>query len=236
MPDLVLACYQAFLESENDQVSPQLSPDRIARQNFRFSRVSFWRGAGVLQVGARKPNAFHRRERQDTKPALSTTGQTLQKQKGKQHVYPSDILRLGQLDLWWGLGAQSMGTNPEWYSTPMPGMAAQHHDSLLRARMQLVCCGSGRLTLAQGTHICGGVSTCLCSWGQSCWTCDVVTVHLCFSMWLLHHPSAFRSVGQALWSRGTFIEIHSSSFDNTSGVSTGIIMSEVGTGDVSWTQ
>ncbi|KAK4815818.1 hypothetical protein QYF61_007427 [Mycteria americana] len=57
------------------------------------------------RVGARKPNSFHRHERQDTKPASSKTGQTLQKQKGKHRIYPSDILKLGQLDLWWGLGA-----------------------------------------------------------------------------------------------------------------------------------
>lgn len=31
------------------------------------------------RVGARKPNAFHRQERQDTKPAWSKAGQALQK-------------------------------------------------------------------------------------------------------------------------------------------------------------
>lgn len=36
MPGLLLTCCQAFLESENDQVLSQLSPDWIAWQNSRF--------------------------------------------------------------------------------------------------------------------------------------------------------------------------------------------------------
>lgn len=105
--------------------------------------------------------------------------------------------------------------------------------------MPLVWCRSGRLALAQDTHICGGVSTCL------------VLGAILLDMWCSNDAlvlltvvaapafSSFQELGLSTPSfmakRGIFIEIHSSSLNNTSGVSTGIIfMSQVGTRDFSW--
>lgn len=44
----------------------------------------------------------------------------------------------------------------------------------------------------------------VCSWKQSWWTCEIALLLLCFSLGLLHHPSASRIMDwahQTLWSR-----------------------------------
>lgn len=101
MFELVPACCPAFLWSENGWALPHLSPDWTAHQNFRSSGTSFWRGAGAqtCRIGA-----------------SSKTGQNVQNQKGKQHIYPSDIHKFHLI-------GSCIGPNPEWDSTPMPSAA-----------------------------------------------------------------------------------------------------------------
>lgn len=117
----------------------------------------------------------------------------------------------------------------------VPGAAALRHDSLLRARVHLVCCGSGRLAVAQDTHLCGGVSTHLL---LGAILLDMRSSNGALVLLAVVAASAFRSLLLAhhtLQSREPFYKIHSSSLDNTSRVSTRIIlMSEAGTRNVCW--
>jgi len=83
------------MESENDQVSPQLSPYQIAQQTSHCQECPSEEEQESCRVGARNSNTFHRHERQATEPASGKAGQTQQKQKEEQHIYPSDILSLG---------------------------------------------------------------------------------------------------------------------------------------------
>lgn len=85
------------------------------------------------------------------------------------------------------------------------------------------------------THTCGAVSTCLLLGAilLDMWCSDG---ELCFSLWLLHHPSAFRFEHIKLYSQERhFYRNPLLKFWPTTGVSTSFIfMSDVGTRNVSW--
>lgn len=139
---------------------PQLSPHQIAWQNFRHSGVASWKRAGVLQSWDR--NLMLCIDLREKMPSQYRV-RLVKGYKSKKGNHPSIPQTFSGWVRWTCGGDWEPFGHRSRDSTPVTVTAAQHHDSSLCARMQLLWGGSGsdRLDLAQDTHIWGGMSTCL---------------------------------------------------------------------------